>query len=529
MNNKLPSQRTTGRRIPRPWLEKKLITADDPPELVDELPPEMLLQRADILLDKPSANPIQSLFHNMHWCKGFCSSPKEEHGRNIFELKVTQKAAVERARSSNTLAYSDSAKSNDHSLENLAQRKSWRTEGSSDASSVVLAPRPAEIYIVQNENPATSRTVPPPESMPSNNWHQSYLPSFSDKPPSLVLERGSSSSTTITFDDEDSHAISVELQAPFLRPRSRFSLASFPSLPGNQRQRRGSTNSGGPRPPLQRSKTASVAPLPRPMALKNYQRATTTGTTSSRNRKPHNQNELDDDSLNRVHSFDRECDSSIATESCDFSLDNGYDDDSPIFPGLADCREDSDIDSRQDGCYNLQDENSVYLAKCPLIDNLPSSSPKISALLSGWVAYSLGDTLLHKRKVSRKHLAYLIVNEDETETMIRLKQLPSGNSKTGESTGERDTGDLEIPLPLGTRVQTIDSACGRCVLLVAGSGIIICTLLPVNVPSVPSVVQKTTKKQTRLITRSSVGQHDAALHLWFGLDGWLHRRAVHCS
>mmetsp|Transcript_18550 Transcript_18550/g.27510 ORF Transcript_18550/g.27510 Transcript_18550/m.27510 type:complete len:536 (-) Transcript_18550:24-1631(-) len=533
MNNKLPSQTSTRRPIPRPWLKKKPITADDTPELVEELSLEtLLLQRADILLDKkPAANPIQSLFHKMQWCKGFCLPPQEEH-ENTFELSASQEAAFERPKSSNTLAYSVSVNTNDQSsklVENLAQQKSHRNEGSSDVSSVVFASRPAEIYITHRENADTSEAIPPPESLPCKNWHQSYLPFFSDRPPALVLERGSSSTTTITFDDEDSKAISVDLNPPVSRPRRRMTtLPSFPSLPGSQRRKVS-------KPPLQRSKTASMPPIPRPMTLKTAQRAATGGSISNRHRSSRSQYEIDDDSLNRVYSSDRECDSSIATESCDFSLD-GYDDDSPIFPGLSDCRdpyyksswpEDSDIDSRQDSYCIPQDENSVYLAKCPLFDNL-SSPPEVSALLSGWVAYSLGDTLLHKRKISGKYLAYLVVNGDEAETMIRLKQPPSGNSKTGESTGERDTGDLEVPLPPGTRVQTIDSACGRCVLLVAGSRII-CTLLPVHVPSTPSVMQKTTKQLARLKTRSSVAQHDAALHLWFGLDGWLHRRAVHFS
>lgn len=286
---------------------------------------------------------------------------------------------------------------------------------------------------------------------------------------------------------------------------------------------RRSVNNGISKPPLQRSKTA-LPPVPRPGPIKSHQRASTSSSANIRHRRNQNASEFDDNSLNRVASSDRECDSSIATESCDFSIDDEMDNESPIFPGLK------DIDSMQGAYYVPQDENSVYLAKCPLIDSPPSSSPDVSTLLSGWVAHSLGDKLLHKRKISQKHLAYLVVNENELETVIHLKQPPSGNTETsgrsGESTSERDEDDIEIALPPGTRAQTIESACGRCVVLTAGSKII-CTLLPVNVSSTQSVVQKTSKKYSRLRTRSSVAQHDAALHLWFGLDGWLHRRASH--
>eukprot|EP00546_Thalassionema_frauenfeldii_P011250 CAMPEP_0178914892 /NCGR_PEP_ID=MMETSP0786-20121207/11697_1 /TAXON_ID=186022 /ORGANISM="Thalassionema frauenfeldii, Strain CCMP 1798" /LENGTH=513 /DNA_ID=CAMNT_0020587889 /DNA_START=393 /DNA_END=1931 /DNA_ORIENTATION=+ len=513
MNAKLAREEPSRRPIPRPWLEKKLFNSADAPELLEEtLIEDLMLQQADILLDKKAtSNPIESLFHNIQWCKGFCSSPKQEYNQSAFEAQVRHKAAVERAKSSNTLAYSDSYDSNNQSIpqyQNPTDVRSWENEFSSpsDNSSFVRAPRPAEIYICQKKNAYASGAMPPPESMSCKNWHQSYLSPFSDKPPNLVLERGTSSTTTLTFDDEDSRVMSAELNSLSSSSRRFPVLPSFPSLPGGQRQRRWSISNGISKPRLQRSKTA-LPPVPRPGPVKSHQRASTSSSANTRHRRSQNSSEFDDDSLNRVASSDRECDSSIAT---DFSIDDEIDNESPIFPGLK------DIDLRQ-AYYVPQDENSVYLAKCPLIDSPPSSSPDVSTLLSGWVAHSLGDKLLHKRKISQKHLAYLVVNENELDTVIHLKQPPSGITETrersGESTSERDEDDIVITLPPGTRAQTVESACGRCVVLTAGSKII-CTLLPVNVSSTQSVVQKNSNKYSRLRTRSSVAQHDAALHLW---------------
>lgn len=177
MTAKLSCEEPPRRPIPRPWLEKKLFESDDAPELVEETSIEELMhQQADILLDKKATNnPIQSIFHNIQWCKGFCSSPKQEYNQSAFEAQVRHKAAVERAKSSNTLAYSASYDS--------IPQSPWENEFSSpsDNSSFVVAPRPDEIYICQKKEAYVSGAMPPPESMPCKNWHQSYLPSFSDK------------------------------------------------------------------------------------------------------------------------------------------------------------------------------------------------------------------------------------------------------------------------------------------------------------------------------------------------------------
>mmetsp|Transcript_5930 Transcript_5930/g.6487 ORF Transcript_5930/g.6487 Transcript_5930/m.6487 type:complete len:320 (+) Transcript_5930:1-960(+) len=222
--------------------------------------------------------------------------------------------------------------------------------------------------------------------------------------------------------------------------------------------------------------------------------------------------------------------SSIASDSIYYDEYDDDDDISTIFPGLVIYGNSSSVkysggESKSSGRgwhFLRGDEKSVYLAKCSLLDfPLPTST---GSLLSGWVAYSHGDSLLHKRKIVVKHLAYLVVNEDETS--IHLKQPPSLSSskiknKAADDDNNDDNNDICIPLPPHTKCQTIDSACGRCVVLLTSSKII-CTLLPVHVPTTQSK-QQDMKKQDHLATRSSVAQHDAALHLWFGLDGWLHR------
>lgn len=227
----------------------------------------------------------------------------------------------------------------------------------------------------------------------------------------------------------------------------------------------------------------------------------------------------------------------------------------------------------------------VYLPKCnaleqPNLHHNSSNSPNGNTgepLISGWVAYSMGDSLLHKRTLNRTHLAYLVITEEAYGEIHFLQPHVIGghghngddddphntsgssgeHSPSGQGSGEDEQvavhggrgnknnvvvgGDSKIlKLPLGTKlsVQTIESQGGRSVVIRNDSNRkILCTLMPVNLPPqqfCPETGRWLTKNRNHhhgnLHHMTFVGtqnngaaQHDAALHLWFGLDGWVRR------
>lgn len=321
-----------------------------------------------------------------------------------------------------------------------------------------------------------------------------------------------------------------------LRPQRRFSEDDIPVHPTTRR-------SSIPRPPRLnlKSKTTGTALLnsntknqrppmvpPRPPLL--HTRSSTTGSTtsvsSSGSRHRRSIRKLDRDILQRLQSNETEYDddSTIATDG-----------DSPIFPYLQSSSPRSQDSERK--------EEEIFMPKCIGLEKTTLKQQQQmngDILLSGWVAYSMGDSLLHKRKLARKHLAYLVVYDNDPTSLHLLQQPPSSsagnNSGSGERTGEDQAStSLKIPMSSYTHslsVQTIESQGGRSVVIKQlstgnNSGCkdkVLFTILPINLPASQFNAETGTVKRNLTLATPSVAQHDAALYLWFGLDGWMRRR-----
>jgi hypothetical protein len=372
-----------------------------------------------------------------------------------------------------------------------------------------------------------------------------------------------------------------------------------------------------PRPPQIR-KTQSTAsglppmvPISRPPTI---HRASTTGsTTSSRHRRsPRLSDVLDTMTLLSIGSSHDDDDddsnhhgaragSGVVAAAADTDDDSSTiassEEDSPIFPMLASSLQGGGMLSP---CHDAITADSVpvevYLPKCNALEPKQQHSwynagngNAGEALISGWVAYSMGDSLLHKRALNRTHLAYMVITEEAygeihflqpptfahddyhsddndnphhgTSTSATTNSSTSGElSPSGQGSGEDEQvvvhggrgnsknhnknaiggGSTVLKLPLGAKlsVQTIESQGGRSVVIRNDSNHkILCTLMPVNLP--PQQFCHETgrwltknRNQTNHMTfvgsgyptqNNGVAQHDAALHLWFGLDGWVRR------
>lgn len=487
----------------------------------------------------------------------------------------------------------------------------------------------------------------PPSQEDIHQWHQSFILSSQQRPPAVASrERLSSYDTGMTsLSCEDSLAFSNAADhhgASRTTPASpsaakRKKTKSHANAPSNA-----TATPSIPRPPQIRKTQSTASGLP-PMVPINrpptINRASTTGSTaSSRHRRSprlsdvldtmtilsigssHGASSLednDDDTYNHAARASRNrrrhgaapagaaAAAAAATDTDDDSSTiASSEEDSPIFPMLA------SVSSLPGGVllrpYHHDDTTTdavpieVYLPKCNALEqpkeHYSSGNNAIvhtgKALISGWVAYSMGDSLLHKRTLNRTHLAYLVITEeaygeihflqpqlngghgDDTDdphhaTIAANASNSSGeHSPSGQGSAEDEQvivhgargnnnknhmknnsaaaagGDSTIlKLPLGAKlsVQTIESQGGRSVVIRNDANRkILCTLMPVNLPPqqfCPETgrwLMKTRNHHhhhhgnhhhmTFVGTQNNgAAQHDAALHLWFGLDGWVRR------
>lgn len=337
---------------------------------------------------------------------------------------------------------------------------------------------------------------------------------------------------------------------------------SIPRPPPMTRKAQSTASGLPPKPPVM---AAAAAPLSRPAPLQT--RAATTGSTSSwstgsrHRRSPGLTDVLDSATLQSI------------IQSGQDGLDDDFDDastiassegDSPIFPFLP-AVSTASLQGGSCGKYvssvaSLQQEQvhleEVYLPKCSALERTLQDCGDTSIasvpLLSGWVAYSLGDSLSHKRQLTRQHLAYLMM--DDLAGAIYFRQPPvlptkhdeHASSSSGQESGEDGPcGNASSPLesssamvvfklPRNSKnkisVQTLESqgGAGRSVVIRNHENKTLLTLLPVNL-SPRQFCCETGRLLTRSLlnastTSSSVAQHDAALYLWFGLDGWVRRQ-----
>lgn len=211
----------------------------------------------------------------------------------------------------------------------------------------------------------------------------------------------------------------------------------------------------------------------------------------------------------------------------DDSLALNSDSDSLVFP-LLDHRSSP---RSQESCEKVAPE--LYLPKCTTLEERNKSK---QIVMSGWVAFSKGDSLLHKRRLTRKHLGYLVVYEDEPNEIYIQQPLTRTDSGGGQASGEEDEppqDTVTISLPAtNVSVQTEECKGGRSVVIRSSSSKqqqqqqqVLCTILPMNLPS--NIFNPSCSKLVRAPLPTPVptfAQHDAALHLWFGLDGWMRRR-----
>jgi hypothetical protein len=335
--------------------------------------------------------------------------------------------------------------------------------------------------------------------------------------PRVVQQRNTSFDTSMTsLSVDDSLAFSDDLP-----PQRRYTEDDTCLF---QQQRRRSSSNSISRPPrlLSKSQTTGntrppMAPVSKRPSLLQHRSSTTGSTTSSTNsRHRRSFRKLDRDILQRMQSDDTGDDD-----------DDGH---SPIFPFLINK---SSSPRSQD---SERKEEELYMPKCASLEQESSD-----ILLSGWVAYSMGDSSLHKRKMGSKHLAYLVIYESDP-TAIHLLQTPAGGG--GEGTGEGDpVSSTSLKLPKSNpgnnnnhrttlSVQAVESPGGRSVVIQQASSSsnnpkILLTLLPVNLPEGQFDATSGTVKNRRIHNNTnnmSVAQHDAALYLWFGLDGWMRRR-----
>lgn len=381
-------------------------------------------------------------------------------------------------------------------------------------------------------------------------------------------------------------SLSCEDSLAFLDDSRREPNSKVPAPPSSSRQGSGrrqhqrtatATNLSIPRPPPMTRKAQSTAsglppkapvlgaaaPLSRPAPLRA--RAATTGSTSSwsagsrHRRSPVLTDVLDSLALQSI------------VQNVHDGLDDDFDDDStiassegdsPIFPFLPAISTaslqggENYVSSVPSLRHELCHLEEVYLPKCSALERLLQDSDNSTIasvpLLSGWVAYSLGDSLSHKRQLTRHHLAYLTMDDLAGEISFRQPPMLTPKNHTTSSSGQ-ESGEEEGPccegspplespsastvvfkLPRNNRnkisVQTLESqgGAGRSVVIRNHENKTLLTLLPVNL-SPQIFCCETGKVLARSLlnassTCSSVAQHDAALYLWFGLDGWVRRQ-----
>lgn len=454
-----------------------------------------------------------------------------------------------------------------------------------DSSVRWFTPTPTVIYVIHSNSAAM-----PPSQDDIHQWHQSFMSSQQQQqmpPLPMNRDRVSSYDTGMTsLSCEDSLAFLDDLRR---EPYDRTATAAPPPAPALTRQGSGrrlhqrtatATNLSIPRPPPMTRKAQSTAsglppkppilaavaaPLSRPAPLRA--RAATTGSTSSwstgsrHRRSPGLTDVLDSATLQSIIQSEQD------------GLDDDFDDastiassegDSPIFPFLP-AVSTASLHGGNGGKYGssvatLQQEQvyleEVYLPKCSVLERTLQDCGDTSIasvpLLSGWVAYSLGDSLSHKRQLTRQHLAYLMM--DDLAGAIYFRQPPAlptkqdehTSSSSGQESGEdgpfanvssppeSSSSMIVFKLPRNNKnnkisVQTLESqgGAGRSVVIRNHENKTLLTLLPVNL-SPRQFCCETGQLLTRSLlnssTSSSVAQHDAALYLWFGLDGWVRRQ-----
>jgi hypothetical protein len=228
--------------------------------------------------------------------------------------------------------------------------------------------------------------------------------------------------------------------------------------------------------------------VPRPKAyMDGRQRANTTGSVGSKHRRSRGNADFmfDSDTLSQLHSFDEE--STLASTEH-----------SSVFPMLP-----SDALNHESSPRGIDGTK-----RAPIQYEGFEGEMGDSVVLSGWVAYSLGDSLLNKRKVSDRYVAYLVICSGDNK--IYLKQPKTAGERTSEDDDSEENRDVSVTLSAGSSIQTMESnSLGRCIVIRDGLDRIVCTLLPVDTSN-----QK---------MGPTVAHHDAVLHFWFGLDGWCRR------
>ena len=508
-----PTTTTRRRPIPRPWLEKRQLYIDV--QHHETAPPQFVVSPASalttdcnhnqppmILLDKPDR--LKS-FLKLDWCW-----PGNKKKKQAQEQQHEQQQQLESTPSSHYIYHS-----NQHYQETTPATTTRQRTGTD--SSFLLTPRPTVIYVIHG-NPATM-----PESQEdADKWHQSYL---SLATPQRVRKSIKRLCNSICICSPIMHLYSYKSFSFLTQPKairdrissfdtSMTSLSCDDSLAFSERQPRNNNNI--PRPSLRKSQTSTGLPpmAPSPLARPKLSRASTTGSNASHRRRSPRLSALNRKTVDRSHSnYDYDDDDDDDDDSTIASSDES----APIFPLLQERRFSSPRSKMS------EKPDAHYLPKCKAFDD-------DDCLISGWVAFSLGDSLMHKNKLGRKHLCYLVITDSGGE--IHFKQPSSSSSathtNTGEGSGENEPVSTTLKLPNNNGkliVETVESQGGRSVVILQNRKILL-TLLPVNLPPSQFGAEsgKVLRQPFRLGEEKSVAQHDAALHLWFGLDGWMRRR-----
>ena len=345
----------------------------------------------------------------------------------------------------------------------------------------------------------------------------------------------------------------------------------------------GPTRRAPPRPPrVQKSRTVSVGDLlsrppvgpkfntvpMRPRANTRESRASTIGSTGSSHQRCMHFS-FTPESLAEIHAGDPFGDDTSTIASADqegpLDFDGIFDDDidSP-FQGLHKGSNNSDKHWFQDwletgslsssaihregavGVPPPEDDmqravskwspKHVYLPRCDRFETEPMSS------ISGWLAFSKGEKLYNHLKsgrlLSRSDIAYMKIHED-TMTMSLLRSTDKVSSD-GTAVMEEEWIDFSCLPNAVAEMNVVSVLQGRCVIIKdTNTDRVLYTFMPVSLPEeyfddkdgnlVGDLRFKSLSTDMfRLVDKSfdhvaPVAQHEATLHLMFGIDGWIRR------